>query len=293
MKRINFKRDWKKLLGVVLIVAAVVGIAGALISNDRKDMVSISSSEFEVGSINALTGEHEEDVQSLYTSKAFNCQGLRIAPEFEFTGTYDVFYYDYNEHFIEAKLGLKGVYDEDYPVAKLARVVLHPSIPADETESSFEISWWEESSFASLVDVSVSKNQNWIYQTVNLYNKDNVQKCKDLSTFEVGEAYTVIDSAEISGSNNRVPIHLTDAINIGEYTKFDLYYRYDVQYSGNSIGIVATNNNIITAKEISKASDARPGDWVKVTLSVPKDTNSTHIRVRLPGDIDCYVYGYN
>ena len=295
MKSINFKRDWKKLLGVVLIVATVVGIAGVLISNDRKDMVSISSSEFEVGTIDQKTGEYKSDNQSIYTSEAFNCIGLRIAPAFEFSGTYDVFYYDYNEHFIEAKLGLTGVYDEDYPLAKLARIALHPDVPADETKSSFEISWWEIDNFADLVDITVAKNQKWAYETINLYNDETALKGSDFGKdadggylFHVGDIYTVE-----SDSNSTVKVSAKINISGYDYKFYDVYVKKTNDIVMSSFNIVAASNNLILLSKFGNFTDYNDGDWVKITLDVSDFESADHIRLRLPIASDCYVYGYN
>lgn len=294
MTKINLKRDWKKILGVILIAATAIGILSVFISFDKETTEQIPTSAFEVGSIDTKTGEYIEGVEdSFYTKDAFGCQGLRVAPDFEFSGTYDVFYYDYNEHFLEAKLGLKGVYDEDYPLAKLARVVFHPTVPEDESADGFEISWWELHSYAKLANITVNKNQEWIYDTINLYIEEDATKgmtfaidADGKNQMHPGQTYLPLTESSTTKVSNKILVN-------GELEKYDIFVKKTDSNVSSTFSVVATVNGLVVANAYADLSDYAVGDWVKVTIEVPEDKEAEHLRVRLPIDSDCYVFGYN
>ena len=134
------KANWKKILCAILVCLVGITALGGIATLARDKTKSIGVTAFKRGDLNE-NGAYVESDQSIYTEEAFNCIGLRVAPDFECNSTFDVYYYDYNGNFIESKLGLSDVYDEDSPLAKTARIVIHPQIPKDTNKKDFKISF--------------------------------------------------------------------------------------------------------------------------------------------------------
>ena len=150
---------------LVVIIAGVLALAGSLLGKETK---TISSTEFSVGGINAQ-GNYVESKTSIYTKDMFECQGLSIEPDFEATGTYQVFYYDSNKNFFGATDELNaedGVYNigETFVFAKYARIVITPDVPLDEdgnVEENFKIRFYEVVGYAKDYKITVNKNQTY------------------------------------------------------------------------------------------------------------------------------------
>ena len=284
--KFKFKKNskFKKILCVVLVIGAVV-VIGALVSSlARNDDKTVRSSEFSVGALDE-NGKYVEDKQSIYTKDAFECVGLRIEPDFEADLTYDVYYYDANEKLLEAKVGLTEVYDEDFPLAKLCRVVIHPAIPEGETAKDFKISWNEVKSFAKQVKITVDKNQDNRYSdSVNLYAAENAQLGK---TFNA-EASTVAltDDASFKVSEN-----ITVS---GDYEYYDVYVKKTASAASHAaVVIAASEGDTILERELCSLSDVNNGEWRKITIKVPELEGAAYLLIRIPSDAECYVYGYN
>ena len=131
-KRIN----WKGIISAVLTVATLLGVAAGITAFVKNDTKTISSLTFKRGDLDE-NGDYIASETAIYTKDAFECIGLRVEPDFEFKGTYDVCYYDCDERIIEKISGLSGIYDEDYPRAEIARVVIHPELEEDQEKISF------------------------------------------------------------------------------------------------------------------------------------------------------------
>ena len=128
-----------KTVAVVLGIAMILGLVVGFLGNDRK---TISSTEFKRGDLDA-NGQFVESDVAIYTKDAFSCDGLRIEPAFESNLTYDVYYYDVNGTLLASKTNLEGLFEEDFPMADRARVVIHPEKPADVKASDWTIRFWE------------------------------------------------------------------------------------------------------------------------------------------------------
>ena len=118
MARFRFKfrrRSWKRIISAVLVTVLVVSLGGALIhalSNDTKTI----HPRFSVGALDE-NGYYVENDQCIYTKDAFEAVGLRVEPDFETNVTYDIYFYDYAERLLEAKMGLTRVFDEEVQLA--------------------------------------------------------------------------------------------------------------------------------------------------------------------------------
>ena len=168
MARYRKRIKWKSLLtaglALLLCVGAIVGIS----SMTAKETTSISALAFKVGAIGE-NGNYVKSETSIYTKDMFECQGLTIEPDFEATGTYQVFYYGEDKAFLAATEVLKtseGAYvkGDEYPEAKYARIVITPEVPTDdngEVVEDFKISSLDVMGYASDYTITVAKDQTF------------------------------------------------------------------------------------------------------------------------------------
>jgi hypothetical protein len=133
-----------------------------------KETDSISALSFKVGAI----GEDSNYVKSetsIYTKDMFECQGLTIEPDFDASGTYQVFYYGEDKAFLAATDVMEanaGVYvkGEEFPLAKYARIVITPEVPTDdngEAVEDFTISSVDVIRYVNDYTISVAKDQTF------------------------------------------------------------------------------------------------------------------------------------
>ena len=287
----NFKPKgkWRSIIAAVVVIGLIIASCAFVASFTKKETKTIGAGVFLRGDLDS-NGVYVESSQSLYTKEAFGCRGLRIEPDFEFQGTYDVYYYDYNGHFLGSETDLDAIYDVDYPVAKLARVVIHPAIPDDVKEKDFKINFWEVYGYAKNLKITVDKDQEWKYETDNLYDSVDIIEHMSFTDQTVGTNYT---ESVVSGDNLQSKV--TEKIAV-EYNTYDIYVKYAEIREFWTFGIAATAGDIITATECHACLDAEVGEWVMITLEIPEDSpygETDHIRVRLPLTAECYIYGYN
>lgn len=164
---------FKKGLCIALAVIICVVALGSVVTFAKNDTKKITPA-FTQGSIDPSTGEHVEDDQSIYTEKVFECGGLRIEPDFDFKGTYDVFYYSSDNFMVGKAVGLTGVYkmNEGNYVGKYARIVIHPDVPTDyEGDEEWEIKFTDVIKYASKLEIRVNKEGFKYRDFINLYNE--------------------------------------------------------------------------------------------------------------------------
>ena len=146
---------WKTALIVVLVVAlsagAVFGLR-AMFSEDKEDAKKEISLSYSVGSLTDA-GKYEVDSESgIYNKEAFECQGLRVTPDFDADVTYEVFFYDEDGYFISKTDALDHVFTGEPLLAKYARIEITPV--EDEV-----VSWYEVTKYASQLKVEVNVKQ--------------------------------------------------------------------------------------------------------------------------------------
>ena len=300
MARSKRKISIKKVLCLILAGVAMLTVIGGVAAFATKDSKSISWRELTTGDIDAY-GKFVENDQSLCTKEAFNCIGLRIVPEFDAKLTYDVFYYDYNDVLLDAKRGLTGVYDEDYPLAKTARVAIHPEIPEGVKSSDFKIDYWDIRGYANNLKITVDKEQTYLYaNSINLYNADKSTLYKTFYQEGVkATAWKTLDANLVEDSQCIV----SDDIKIsGEFNKYDIFVRcterdlppnsYLIAVIADSEGNVVMDGNkpVYVMNNIAEASTYV---WHKITIEVPEEVEFDHLRVSMPSDVEsCYIFGY-
>ena len=170
MKKFKFKikKEWKSILSAVLVGVLLFGAVSAAVGILNKDTKTISSTAFAVGGINDQ-GNYVESDGSIYTPELIECQGLTIEPDFEATGSFQVFYYDEDKNFLSATDELKasdGVYNkaDTYILAKYCRIVITPEVPMDDdgnVEEDFKIRFYEVVGYADDYTITVNKNQKY------------------------------------------------------------------------------------------------------------------------------------
>ena len=126
----SFKLD--KIISIILVFVLAIttfGVASSLLSKKTK---TVSNLEFKVGAVNEQ-GEYVNSTKSIYTENLIECQGLSIEPDFEATGTFQVFYYSDSKAFIgktDTLNASSGVYNkgDSFVAAKYCRIVITPNI---------------------------------------------------------------------------------------------------------------------------------------------------------------------
>lgn len=279
------KSKWRSIIAAVLVIGAIIAACAGLAVMSKDDTQKIRASAFSRGDLDDK-GIYVESDKSIYTKEAFGCIGLRVEPDFESKVTYDVYYYDYDERLIEARKGLSSVYDEDYPLAQYARIVIHPVIPSDVSEKDFKINFYEVYGYANDLTITVDKKQNYLYEnSVNLYIEENVQAD---TTFSTSESETTVELKEGVGVKTTEKIAVT-----GEYEYYDIFIRRTVQSDIFLVGVVADTTDKILVREAYDLAGLAAGEWCKITIEVPEYEGDMYLISRMPSDADCYIFGYN
>ena len=294
------KISLKKILCLILAGVAMLTVIGGVAAFANRDSKSISWRDFSIGDID-INGKYVESDQSLCTKEAFNCIGLRVVPEFDSNLTYDVFYYDYNDVLIDAKRGLSGVYDEDYPLAKTARIAIHPKGLDGVKLKDFKIGYWDIRDYVNKLKITVDKEQTYLYaNSINLYNDSNSMFYKTF--YQEGVKITEWNTLDTSLVENSKCV-VTDVIKIsGEYKKYDIFVRCserDLPPNSYLVAVIsdADGNVVLDGNKpvcvMNNVAESNTYVWHKITIEVPEDVVVDHLRVSMPSDVEsCYIFGY-
>ena len=287
MARFKKKINWKGIVAAVLTVAIILGVAAGITALVKNDTKTISSLSFSKGDLDE-SGKYVASETALYTKDAFECIGLRVQPDFEYNGTYDVYYYDDDGILVEAKTDLDGIYDEDPYFAQFARIVIHPDAPQDVDEDDFKINFFDVQKYASQIKITVDKDQKYSYENcVNLFDKSKVvtgsfysQDYESINTLVVDETYAQLVTSEV--------IKISPDMN-----KVDVFVRANSDTTLYFHACFADEEgNVIKPRYYQSLKDST-NKWLKVELVVPTDETLDHLRVSLPKDADCYIFNYS
>ena len=304
MARFKIKFKWKSILCGILVIVTLIGACAGIAAIAKKDTKEIKASAFSRGDLDE-NGIYKPSETAIYTKESFGCIGLRVEPDFEFKGTYDVYYYDYTDKFVDSKLGLTSTYDEDYPlyIACNARIVIHPAVPEDVKEKDFKISFFEIDDYANDVTITVSKDQTYLYEdSIELYNDKNTTANKNFKPYPEAlpsqfdsKNLTVEEAAEH-------PVKVTSEIAVdGTYNKYDVYVYLEVDEGRWPIvalfgadGKVLKDGNTFVYDYLNARAVEKPC-WVKLTIEVPEleSYDGVHLMAAIPDDSDCHIFGYN
>lgn len=280
MKRFFTRSNWKGLVSAIVAVLVFIGIVAgvaALVGNDTK---TISSSAFSVGGLDS-NGKYVSTNKTIVTKNAFECVGLRVEPDFDSNVTYDVYYYDFNGKFIESKLGLTEIYDEDYPLAKLARIVIHPEIPEDTDLDDFKIRFWEVGGIANGLKITVNKDQDYKYESGNLFNES---ECDEETGFEFnGNTFSEIQISDVHTFS-------TSCI----YENYDIYVRVCAEYKDFIRAcVVASDGAGIISKTELNTYNYEEDAWVKLSINLKSVVEGSTLNVMIGEQSEVYIFGYN
>ena len=154
-KKIKFTKNTFKKIGAVLLagalgIGAIFGIAklGEVLDTETK----IIHPTYSVGGLKTTDGKYTETTDSIYTKEAFECQGLKITPDFDSNVSYEVFFYDSNEQFLSSSGSKTDFYESDNILAKYARIQITPL-------EDDKVSWYETAKYGAQLKVEVNKDQ--------------------------------------------------------------------------------------------------------------------------------------
>ena len=288
MAKIKMTKSTGRVVAIVAVALALVMVIGGLAALGSRDTKTIGASAFSVGGLDE-TGKPNFSETSIYTKEAFECEGLRIVPDFEADLSYDVFYYDANGNLLAKKTGLVESFEQDYPLADTCRIVIHPNVPDDVKKGEFKIHFWEVYGYANQLTIIVDKDQVVYTSSPNLYDEEMTVS----GTFEASDVKTIVENASLKTSS---------LISIDD--KYDLYRVY-IKTTGLSSGVscnvafadddgqaIYVDDEAEVAEGIAytfNADDMVSDTWYSVILEVPK--TATHIRVSAPNDAEVRVYG--
>ena len=283
-------KNWKNIISIALaalVLFGAVGAVAAFATNDNKPAGAV----FKVGGLDPETGKYVDTDKTIYTEDAFFCDGLKVTPDFECTVTYDVYYYDSNDNFVDKALGLDDVYTQEYEFAQYARIVIHPEIPEDVKEKDFKIHFWDIAKYSSQIDITVAKDPETVYETDNLYNAEKVIASSTIEKLDTATKFQVVDCDGM---------HVTPKIEIDvDYDYYDIwvllepdddFYPCYVVY--NEDGTKAEVEGATTYKTVNPTDYDRP-IWIKMTIEVDEEFEGKYFRVSVSDQSKCYIYGYN
>ena len=230
---------------LVAIIAGVLALAGSFLGKDTK---TISSTEFSVGGINTQ-GNYVESKTSIYTKDMFECQGLSIEPDFEATGTYQVFYYDSQKNFIDSTIKYnsdEGVYKKGntFGEAKYARIMITPDVPTDDDGKEvedFKIRFYEVVGYANDYNITVDKKQNF-----SLYS-DELDEDYDVVTFDyIGRGNNT--SSGFSPNTNS-PYHWYGDVDLTTYSEMIIKLEDGYVNGSVNVGDEVKSNIMVSSAE--------------------------------------------
>ena len=293
----NYRRKskLKSILCGILVVATLIGACAGIASISKKETKTLSPGIFSRGGLNE-NGEHIITNQTIYTKEAFACEGLRIEPDFEFKGTYDVYYYNADMGFLESRSGLTGIHDEDYPLADYARVVIKPDIKtlaAEQgiKEKDFKISFYEVRSYAKELDITVNKAQDKSeIRTENLYKDSEAIQGQ---TFDATKVQTPLVFESDADAKLSADIGVSSDI-----SHFEIYVMCSERMDLTTVAVIADKNgdavyDRLARKDLSYDSGS-VGVWNKIVIDVPdlEDIKGESVlKLRMDKDCQCVVYG--
>lgn len=173
------KRKTKQTLKTILLgalgIGAIVGVASGINTLVEKKDTELKTiyPVFEVGGLNEADGKYEKSDKTLYTKKAFECQGLEIKLDFDNTIKYQVFFYESDGDYLGSTEVFDGNEDIDVPLfASHARLELTPNwseMGEDyDTEKEQIVKWYETTKYGSQLEVKVNKEQVEVSSTIDL-----------------------------------------------------------------------------------------------------------------------------
>ena len=167
------KIKWKEILSIGLAALVLFGAVGAVASFATNDSRTIGFNAFEIGALSEVNGQYKEDKTAIYTKEAIECQGLKVKPEFDSDVTYQIFWYNEDELYLDCtqKTTLKSAQfvGSTPELAKYARIVIFPSQLDEEGKQikDFKVSIFDIAKIANNLNITVNKEQE--YKGINIF----------------------------------------------------------------------------------------------------------------------------
>lgn len=258
---------WKNVLVAALAVMLLVGAVAGIASIKSDDSVKISELTFSVGALDeqGMFVEYNRSVVSDY----FECQGLTIEPTANASGSYQVFYYTNEKVFFGSTEELSprdGIYKmgRQYCYAKYARVVYTPSVPLDEYGAevdSFRIRFFEASSYAGNIVVSVDREQSYLFdEKRNVFKEENVLAGQTYKSYSGTGGYSLNSLSTLtadSGWNTIKPITIPEKAT----RVFVFYDGDDMVLEELDIAFGNKDRAVVFSGSLKNSSDMTFAEW--------------------------------
>ncbi len=274
MKRKNLlKKISLGAVGVASIGAIAFGVSKIVqfCKNDTKTL----SLDYSVG---ALTdeGKYQEDECKLYTKKAFACEGLRVAFDFDAEVNGQFYFYDINDKYISKSDVITEGSSVSVPLnGAYARAVV---IPTNDEDGS--ISFTEKYKYGSQMQVKVDKNAESninnkfrnlngnVFQLVDTIGELsfkrfclwNAEESKFYKPQYADDFVTINSALNLSNYKNQ-------KINI-DYTKVDSSVLFPSNYANKCVMFFYNNDNKLI---LTKNSDSSNKD--SCTIDIPSNAS--------------------
>lgn len=223
-----FKKIALGLVGVLGFGAVVAGVS-TLIGWVKNDSYKISPS-FVVGSI-GTDGKYVKSDLTLYTEDAFRCDGLEVKLDFENEISYQVFFYDDLDNFIDKTEVLTDSYAS---VNKdgYARIVIIPTT----TDEDGKLDYFEKTKFVNQMEIRVNKKQTTEYATI-FGNRMRVLENKNDLRFKLG-TFVLSDNGEyVFTENSQRSITYSDILAVKDISKITVNYNNETNNTHGAISL--------------------------------------------------------
>lgn len=284
MKKINWKskKTWKNALIIglacITLVGAVVGLSALF--RKSEETTKVVNPTYAVGGLTEK-GAFLETEESIYTKDSFECLGLDIDLAFDNNISYRVFFYDTENKFLSATNKLTEDYDENTTpmFARYARIVITPN-------EDDKISWYEKSKYANQLEISVDKQQKWIYSE-NLFAIDQTMHGQYWYGLSSNATLTPVASSDGTYSSAFVDCTGYSKLIIGIVRNGNgEEYNFENVYFGTDLD----NNKLATVKAICTDSD-EIADIEYHTIIVPQGATRFAINYNARTINGTFVYG--
>lgn len=152
-----------KIVGIVLIVAAIVGaisLAATFAEDDEGYKTYIPT--YKVGAIDPTTGDFDKEEEcAIYTEKAIECTGIKLFADFDSDVEYAIHVYDINDGWLGCvqneglNLTFEGPFEgTEFEDAHAVRIVIYP-----QSDENGEVSFFEISKYANQLDVKITNKE--------------------------------------------------------------------------------------------------------------------------------------
>lgn len=185
-KRKNIKRVLLFILIGVLAFTSIFGVA-ALSQKLKKDEKTIYPA-FSVGGL-TTDGEYLDTNASIFTKKAFECNGLEVKLDFDAKIKYQIFYYDDLDTFISSSEEYTSSTKADIPEdATHARLVVVPVWNKDVELEDRVCHWYDITKYSSQLEISVLKESDEPVNIVELLELSSANSNSMISSNKVSLA---------------------------------------------------------------------------------------------------------